>query len=49
MAPILFEGRTLWWNGHKVVVMEKLPGGRVKIAYKNNPKMIRIVKRDELG
>ncbi|MBR4930394.1 MAG: hypothetical protein IKZ00_06285 [Bacteroidaceae bacterium] len=48
MAWILFEGRTVWWNGRKVIILEKLPFGRVKVAYANNSKMIRIVKREEL-
>lgn len=45
---ILLEGRTVWWGKHKVIVLEKLPAGRVKVAYASNSNVIRIVKRNEL-
>lgn len=45
----LWRGRNVWWNGHEVIVLEKINKERVKIAYKHNSSVVRIVKREDIG
>lgn len=44
----MYEGKTVFWRGKKYIVIEKVPGNRVKIARKNLPHMILIVKEADL-
>lgn len=44
----LYEGRTVYFNGDKVIVLEKVNAKIVKVAKKSNPRMIFFAKRKEL-
>ena len=46
---ILWEGREAYYNGNKVVILEKVNSKLVKVCKKSNPKMIFFVRKDELG
>lgn len=45
---ILYEGRTVSWKGHNVVIMHKVSSDRVKVCYESNPRVQRIVKVEDL-
>lgn len=45
----LWRGRNVWWNDHEVIVLEKINKERVKIAYKYNSSIVRIVKRKDIS
>lgn len=36
----LYEGRTVYFKGDKVIVLEKINAKLVKVAKKSNPRMI---------
>lgn len=44
----IYEGKTVLWRGKKYIVIEKVPGNRVKIARKNLPHMMLIAKEADL-
>ena len=45
---ILWEGREVYWQGRKVIVVEKITKDRVKVAFASNNRVMRIVKREDL-
>lgn len=46
---ILWEGREAYYNGIKVIILEKVNSKLVKVAKKSNPRMILHVNRKELS
>lgn len=46
---ILFEGRNVYYNDEKVIVLEKVNAKLVKVAKMSNQRMILYVKRSELS
>lgn len=46
---ILLEGREAYYNGNKVIILEKVNSKLVKVAKKSNPRMILHVSRKELA
>ena len=44
----LWEGRTVGYEGSKVIVLEKINKRLVKVAKAHNTRMILFVKREEL-
>lgn len=46
---ILWEGREAYYNGNKVIILEKVNSKLVKVAKKSNPRMILHVSRKELS
>lgn len=46
---IFWEGREAYYNGNKVIILEKVNSKLVKVAKKSNPRMILHVSRKELS